>query len=244
MIAFGHLLHLRSGIGDRDEMAAGFSAPTVCFVRSKKYCLKMFGSSVLPDLLETMNSVFAMSIWCSNAFTCAGSVESSTCRVGKLRNPAEGHAQNFRTQAGSAHAQQQYMLEAARVNLFRELLQLILLRDLLFDNVEPSQPVGFVASGPQARIALPQTLHFPAATASRRSSLSPLCQRFRQGSLQSAHVLSFWLRIFLHRRQQFVEGVGEQLHAIVSQLVGDFLDRNSRSSPGRPSSFWRPRHLR
>ena len=44
-----------------------FSAPTACFVRSKKYCLKMFGSSVLPDLLDTMNKVFAKSIWLSMA---------------------------------------------------------------------------------------------------------------------------------------------------------------------------------
>ncbi len=58
------------------------SAPTTCFVRSKKYCLKMLGSSVLPDLLETMKSVRAISILFSNAFTCAGSVESSTCRSG------------------------------------------------------------------------------------------------------------------------------------------------------------------
>ena len=58
------------------------SAPTACFVRSKKYCLKMLGSRVLPDLLETMKSALAISILFSNVFTCAGSVESSTCRSG------------------------------------------------------------------------------------------------------------------------------------------------------------------
>jgi len=36
---------------------------------SKKYCLKILGSSVDPDLLETMNKVFARSIRFSNAFT-------------------------------------------------------------------------------------------------------------------------------------------------------------------------------
>ena len=38
-VAFGDLLHLGAGIGDGDEVAAGFVAPTVCCTRSKKYCL-------------------------------------------------------------------------------------------------------------------------------------------------------------------------------------------------------------
>ena len=60
-----------------------FPAPTTCFTRSKKYCLKMFGSSVLPDLLETMKRVLAISILFSKDLTCAGSVESRTCNSGK-----------------------------------------------------------------------------------------------------------------------------------------------------------------
>src|SRR5205814_3088917 len=59
------------------------SAPTVCFTRSKKYCLKIFGSSVLPDLLDTTNNVFARSTFCSNALTWGGSVESRTYDLGK-----------------------------------------------------------------------------------------------------------------------------------------------------------------
>ena len=52
------------------------SPPTASFTRSKKYCSKILGSSVVPDLLETMKSVLARSISLSRAFTCAGSVES------------------------------------------------------------------------------------------------------------------------------------------------------------------------
>src|ERR1700690_1264778 len=64
------------------------SAPTVCFVRSKKYCLKMLGSRVDPDLLETTKIVFAGSICESKNLICAGSVESSTCSLGyPLRDP-------------------------------------------------------------------------------------------------------------------------------------------------------------
>src|SRR5579871_394274 len=59
------------------------SAPTFLFTCSKKYCLKMFGSSVLPDLLETMQSVFFRSSFFSSALICKGSVESRTCISGK-----------------------------------------------------------------------------------------------------------------------------------------------------------------
>ncbi len=54
------------------------SAPTSCLARSKKYRMKMFGSRVLPDLLDTMKSVLATSIFRSIARIWPGSVESST----------------------------------------------------------------------------------------------------------------------------------------------------------------------
>jgi hypothetical protein len=52
--------------------------PTTSFTRSKKCCLKMFGSSVVPDFDDTMNKVRPRSTRASHARTCAGSVESST----------------------------------------------------------------------------------------------------------------------------------------------------------------------
>ena len=47
--------------------------------------MKMFGSRVVPDLLETMNKVRARSMRLSMARICCGSVESRTCSRG---NPA------------------------------------------------------------------------------------------------------------------------------------------------------------
>ena len=83
------------------------SAPTVCFTRSKKYCLKMLGSSVVPDLLETMNSVFARSTLFSDCLDLRriGGIEHVQLR--EACDLAEGHRQHFRTQTGTAHAQQQ-----------------------------------------------------------------------------------------------------------------------------------------
>src|SRR5713101_6694720 len=58
-------------------------SPTLAFTRSKKYCLKILGSRVLPDLLETMQRVLRRSSFFSRALICAGSVESRTCISGK-----------------------------------------------------------------------------------------------------------------------------------------------------------------
>ena len=57
--------------------------PTTPRIRSKKCCLRMFGSSVLPDLLARMTSVWSGSIARSTAWMRAGSMESSTCSSGK-----------------------------------------------------------------------------------------------------------------------------------------------------------------
>ena len=60
------------------KCAAAFSRPISPASCSKKWSLKIFGSSVLPDLLETMKSVSVGSMRASNEATWAGSVESST----------------------------------------------------------------------------------------------------------------------------------------------------------------------
>ena len=77
----------------------------------------MLGSRVEPDLLETMNSVFARSTLRSTAWTCAGSVESSTCSSGKPGDLAEGLLPDLGAQAGAAHAQEQRVGEALRLHL-------------------------------------------------------------------------------------------------------------------------------
>ena len=61
-----------------------FAAPTTCFTRSKKYCLKIFGSRVLPDLLETMKMVFARSSFGLNGFDLS--------RIGGIENEKLGIA--------------------------------------------------------------------------------------------------------------------------------------------------------
>jgi hypothetical protein len=83
-VRLGGALELRAGIGDRDEAMGSFRRATRSRARSKKCCFMMFGSSVVPDLLETMNSVRSGSIASSTAFTCAGTVESRTSIAGNF----------------------------------------------------------------------------------------------------------------------------------------------------------------
>ena len=66
---------------------AAARGPTRARRRSRKYRRKRFVSSVVPDLLETMNSAPSGSTAASNVRTCAGSVESSTCRPSPARRP-------------------------------------------------------------------------------------------------------------------------------------------------------------
>ena len=198
-------------------------------MRLKKYCLKMLGSRVLPDLLETIKSVFGNVDLMFERLHLGRISGIQHVQSGEVSGPPEGHAQDFRTETRPAHAEQQNVLEAALLNLFRDLLQLILLGELLVHDIEPSQPVGFVAPSPQRCIALPQALHLAARLPVGNGRLHRRSQRFRQGSLQSAHDLSFLLRAFRDRRQQFVEGIGKQLDAVLGQFVGHFFHRDSRA---------------
>ncbi len=86
---------------------AASASPSAALARSKKYCLKMLGSSVLPDLLETMNSVrFEV----DRAFDAAdlrriGRIDDLQAREARL--VAEALRQHLGAEARSAHAEQQ-----------------------------------------------------------------------------------------------------------------------------------------
>ena len=83
------------------------SAPMVCFTRSKKYCLKMFGSSVVPDLLETMNRRLRQIDFVLERLDLRriGGIEH--VQFGEAGDLAEGFLQYVGAETGTAHAQQQ-----------------------------------------------------------------------------------------------------------------------------------------
>src|SRR6185312_1636378 len=69
--------------------------------------------------------------------------------------PAKGQSHHFRTQAGSAHSEQQCVLESCPGDFRRELLQALALGELLPGDPEPPQPLGFVGAGPDRSVARP-----------------------------------------------------------------------------------------
>ena len=186
-IRLRHLLHLRSRIGDRDELAAGFRRAHGLLGALEKILLENVGFERAARLAgndeERLRNINQM----LERFHLGGIGRIEHVQGREVRGPAERHAQNFRAQARSAHPEQQHMLKAAGLHFLRELRQLIVLRDLLIDDIEPAQPVGFVAAGPERGIALPQTLHLAARLPIGDRGFHSRGQRFRQGSLQLAH---------------------------------------------------------
>ena len=96
-VRLGHLLHLRAGVGDGDEVLPGAVARRrACVTRSKKYCLKTFGSSVLPDLLATMTSVCVEVDPRLQAGHLRGVGGVEHVQVGRAVDVAEGEADDLR----------------------------------------------------------------------------------------------------------------------------------------------------
>ena len=62
---------------------------------------------------------------------------------------AERHAQNFRTQAGAAHAQQQRVLEAGLFYVGGNVLQRGNVGELFLGDSQPAQPLVFIGAGPE-----------------------------------------------------------------------------------------------
>ena len=83
------------------------------------------------------------------------------------------------------------MLEATGLNFLCDVLQLLLLGCLFFNDVESVQPIGLVCTGPKAGIAIPQALHLPARLPVCHGCFDGIGKALGQGSLESAHGLSF-----------------------------------------------------
>ena len=95
-----------------------WSPPTARFAHSKKYCFRILGSSVLPDLLDTMKSVRAGSILLSMVRICAGSVEFEHQQLRAAVLTSEGLGEHLRPETRSAHAEENDVREALLSHIF------------------------------------------------------------------------------------------------------------------------------
>src|SRR6266566_2013153 len=139
-IRLRYLLHLRSGISNRHEVAADLHR-THCLLDSlKKILLEDVGFERAARLARNNKQRLRYIDLMLEGFYLRGIGGIEYMQSGEVRKSAESHAQNFGTKAGSAHAEQQHVLETAGLNFLRKLLQLVLLRNLFVDNIKPAQP--------------------------------------------------------------------------------------------------------
>ena len=131
-------------------------SPTACFTRSKKYCLKIFGSSVLPDLLDTMKIVFARSIRFSMALICAGSVESSTCNSGKPPTVPKVSRITSGHRLEPPMPRSRAWLNPADFTSSGNLLQVLPVAELSLRHPQPAEPFPLVGAGPYRGVTPPE----------------------------------------------------------------------------------------
>src|ERR1700730_6536836 len=186
-IALRYLLHLRSGIGDGQEVAA-------CLVRA-------YG------LLRTLKKILLKNVGFEGAARFAGNDKESlgdvdlafdrlhlrgiggikNVQVGISGDPAESHAEHFRTKTGAAHPEQKNMFESSAPDFFGKIAQLDGVRDLVFRDIQPPQPLALIVAGPKCCVALPETLHLIAGVPIGDVCLHRSGQAFRQRRFQAAH---------------------------------------------------------
>src|SRR5439155_18808211 len=81
-------------------------------------------------------------------------------KFGKAFSFAKSHSQNFRTEAGTTHAEEQRVFETRFLYGDGNLLQRINVGKLRFGDREPAEPIAFVRSRPQRSIFLPEPRDF------------------------------------------------------------------------------------
>src|SRR5215472_4916647 len=187
-VALCDLLHLRTWVGNRNELTAGLAGADRLSGAFKEILLEDVRLERAARFAGNDEKGFCDLDLMFKGFDLRGVGRVQDVQHRKTRQVSEGHTQDFRAQTRSSHAEQQHVLKAARLNLLRELLQLIVLSNLLFDDVQPSQPLRFVVPRPQARVAIPKTLYLSSRLPFRNGRVYRRSQRFRQRSLQSAHV--------------------------------------------------------
>ncbi len=155
-IGLGDLLHLRAGVGDGDEAAAGFVRADGLLRPFEEILLENIGlergAGLAGDDEQRLGQVDL--VLDRLDLRRIGGIEHMQLR--KARDLAEGHCQHVGAQTGAAHAQQQDVGEVFLLYVGHGGTQLIAVGDLLGGDVEPAHPVGFVRAGPERSVVLPE----------------------------------------------------------------------------------------
>ena len=160
LISFGDLLHLGARIRDSDEVIAGFflahfglyTLEEVLFVDVGLERASRLARNDAEDPLEIDFRFDGLDL------RRVGGIENM--QLGKSFHLSKRHAQNFRAQAGAAHAQQERIFESRLLHVPGDLLQNFNVRHLLFGDGQPAEPVTLVRTTPERSILLPETRDF------------------------------------------------------------------------------------
>ena len=160
LVSLGDALHFRAGIGDGDEAVADFFFADLGFHAIEKILLVDVGFERAArfagndaDRAAEVHALF-------EGFNLRGIRGIQDVKVRIARGLAEGHAKDFGTEAGAAHAEQQSVLETRLFNIGGDLFQLVNVLDLLLGNIQPAEPLVLVRARPKRGILLPKPLHF------------------------------------------------------------------------------------
>ena len=196
----------------------------------------MFGSSVVPDLLETMKSVLREVDLALRGLHLGGIGRVEHVSSGYPVLPPEGEREQLGEEARAAHPEQQRVLEAgfarrrARSRSSRS-------ECASWSSAIPSQPSHRASSAPVQSVA---------SRAHRRRTFAPASQSSivavhlgldlrRAGSRAGRCGLREAASASLcgDRREQLRERLVEQLHAVLGQLVGDLVERDAEPGERR-----------
>src|SRR6266849_323650 len=78
---------------------------------------------------------------------------------GEALDFAEGQTKDFRAEAGATHAEKKRVLELGFFYIGSDFLEDVELRELLFGDVQPAEPIAFVVAGPKGGVALQEAAH-------------------------------------------------------------------------------------
>ena len=118
--------------------------PSTAFTRSKKYCLKILGSSVDPDEEGVLQIDLVLE---RLHLGRVGRIEHVKLR--EARDLPEGHLHPFRPEARSPHRQQEDVGEAGAPGHIGNVGQPLDMGQLVVRDAEPAEPLRFILAGPQ-----------------------------------------------------------------------------------------------
>ncbi len=160
LISFRDLLHLGARVSDSDEAVAGFLLAHLGLHALEKVLLVNVGLERAARLARN-DADRALEIhFRFDGFDLRRVRRIENMQLGITFNLSKSHAQNFGTEAGTAHAQQERMLEACLPHVFGNLLKSVNVRELLFRDGEPAEPITLVSLSPERSILLPKPRDF------------------------------------------------------------------------------------